>query len=489
MSINSRLIDLMTSAQCKRIAVIGDIILDSYIQGDTNRISPEAPIQVLDVNNEKKALGGAANVAANLRNLGVEVDICGIIGDDQDGDCLLNMLEEKGIGSSGVIVDPHRPTTNKTRVIAHNQQLVRIDRETKNRLSENTVNSFLMSLSKIVKNSEMVVLSDYGKGVLTSETIKKIISLSKGDVIADPKGVDYTKYRGCRFITPNRKEAEEFTGITISDRSQMKKAADYIFEKVKVKEVIITLGADGIFYSRGADADHLIPVESKTVYDVTGAGDTVIALLAFSIASGIGLDDAVHIANTGAGLVVGKLGVATPTREDMIEAYSRGATQYMDKILTRTAAAEISREIRMRGQKLVFTNGCFDLLHGGHISYFRAAKKFGDCLMVAVNDDESVKRLKGDKRPILSINERMEILASLQVVDYVVSFSEDTPFEIIGSIKPQVLIKGEDWKEKGVVGQDLVEADGGEVKLMPLREGYSTTGVIERILDKYRTNG
>lgn len=485
MAINTRLIDLISEAGSPRIVVVGDIILDSYIQGDANRISPEAPIQVLDVNEERNALGGAANVAANLKNLGARVEMGGVLGEDHNGAVLQAIFASMGIGTSSVVSDPGRPTTHKTRVLAHNQQLVRIDREVRENLSVELEERLIEALTPLLEEADAVVLSDYAKGVLSGRTIQIIVECAGEKVLVDPKGRDFNRYKGCRLITPNRREAEEATGVLLRDKDNLRRAAEILFERVGVREVVITLGGDGIFYSNGPGDHCIIPAESRSVYDVTGAGDTVISLLAFGHAAGIGLDDAVRIANAGAGIVVGKLGVAAPNRNELIDFFSSGTTRYMDKILTRSRASETAKEIRMRGDRLVFTNGCFDLVHAGHVSFFRAAKKMGDYLMVGVNSDDSVRRNKGPKRPILSLDERMEMLASLQVVDYVVAFSEDTPLELIKEVTPQVLIKGEDWKEKGVVGREWVEEQGGEVALVPLRRGYSTTSLIERILERY----
>jgi D-beta-D-heptose 7-phosphate kinase/D-beta-D-heptose 1-phosphate adenosyltransferase len=482
---NTRLIRLIREARSPRIIVVGDIILDSYIQGDTNRISPEAPIQVLDVKDERHAPGGAANVAANLKNLGAEVELCGTVGADPDGERLLEMLEAGGIGCSAVKVDGGRPTINKLRVVAQNQQLVRIDREVRDAMDDSGQDRLFKGLAPLLDSADMIVLSDYAKGVLGPSLIRRIVETSGSRILVDPKGKDFTRYRGCRLITPNRREAEEATGIALKESMDFEKAARRLFETVGLEELVITLGGDGIFYARKDGACKQVPARARSVYDVTGAGDTVIASLAFCLAEGMDLDDAVRIANAAAGIVVGKLGVAAPARMELVEYFSSGVSPYGDKILTRDRAAETAKAIAERGETLVFTNGCFDLIHGGHVSYLRNAKGLGDFLMVGINDDASVGRLKGPERPILSLEERMEIMASLQVVDFVVPFPEDTPLELIRTVTPQVLIKGEDWKEKGVVGREWVESHGGEVVLMPLRAGYSTSNVIDRIFERY----
>lgn len=482
---NTRLIDLITVAGRPRITVIGDLILDSYIQGDTNRISPEAPIQVLDVSDERHALGGAANVAANLKNLGAEVQVCGLVGKDRNGFVLTEMLMAQEIGTSAVIVDGNRPTINKLRVIAHNQQLVRIDREKRLTLDAEMEALLWERIEPLLERSDIVVLSDYAKGVLSPGLIRKVIEKSPDKVLVDPKGEEFSRYKGCRLITPNRKEAEEATGLKLDSRESLVRAAAKLFDEAGLSELVITLGADGIYYTKDPSQGQTVPARTRSVYDVTGAGDTVISTLAFCLAVQMDLDDAVRIANAAAGIVVGKLGVAAPTRRELVEFFSSGVTRYADKILTRAEAKKIAEAIAKRGEVLVFTNGCFDLVHGGHIGYLRDAKGLGDYLMVGMNDDASVIRLKGTKRPILPLAERMEIIASFQVVDYVVSFGEDTPGELIEAVTPSILVKGEDWRDKGVVGREWVESHGGEVVLIPLREGHSTTELIRKISERY----
>jgi D-beta-D-heptose 7-phosphate kinase/D-beta-D-heptose 1-phosphate adenosyltransferase len=482
---NTRLIDLITHAGNPRIVVVGDLILDSYIQGKADRISPEAPIQVLEIQGERDVLGGAANVAANLKNLGARVELFGVVGDDENGARLRKKLEALEIETTGILTDGSRPTVNKTRVVAQNQQLVRIDREVRRALDGAVEQRLFETLRPWLGRSDRVILSDYAKGVLSPELLRRIIEEASVPVLVDPKSKDLDRYRGCRLITPNRKEAQEATGVVLRERADLRRAAHILFERLGVQEVVITLGAEGIYYAQN-EKDHLVPAQARAVYDVTGAGDTVISLLGFCLAAGIGLGDAVRIANAGAGIVVGKMGVAAPSRRELRTYFSSGSTRYMDKLVTPSQAGELAKRIRRGGEKLVFTNGCFDLIHSGHVEYLRAAKGHGDYLMVGVNSDESVRRLKGPERPILSLEERMAILASLQVVDFVVSFSEDTPESLIQTVDPQILVKGEDWREKGVVGREWVEGKGGMVVLVPLRKGQSTTGVIQRILDRYK---
>jgi len=485
--LNPRIVSIIQAVGSPRIAVVGDLILDSYIMGEANRISPEAPIQVLEVGGESHNLGGAANVAANLKTLGVAVECCGVVGDDAEGARLIAMLEERGIGTAAVIVDENRPTVRKTRVVSHNQQLLRIDRETTRPLDDGTAEKLFKSAERLLAESDAVIVSDYAKGTLTPWLLEGIMKSAGGfGVLVDPKGREFGKYRGARLITPNKKEAEDFTGLSIGNEDALDEASSILRAEVGVRETVITLGPKGIYFSDRPDRSEVIPAQTRSVYDVTGAGDTVIAILALFLADGNSLQDAVRIANAGAGIVVGRLGVSAPTRRELLRAFSRSTGRPAEKILNADVAAELSRKMRAGGEKLVFTNGCFDLIHGGHLDFLRTARSFGDALMVAVNDDQSVRRLKGDSRPVLELDERQEILASLHFVDYVVAFSEDTPEKIIRQVTPGILVKGKDWEDKGVVGREWVEKEGGEVKLIELRPGRSTTNIIRRILELNR---
>ncbi|MBU0755457.1 MAG: D-glycero-beta-D-manno-heptose-7-phosphate kinase, partial [Planctomycetes bacterium] len=330
---NTRFINLIRVAGAPKVTVIGDLILDSYLQGDTNRISPEAPIQVLDVRGERFALGGAANVALNLRNLGADVAVCGVVGKDTNGQLVQAMLKDRKIGHSAVLVDPSRPTINKTRVVARNQQLVRIDREIRSPLEKKMEDALFEAIIPLVRKSDMVILSDYAKGLLSDDLIRRLVQASPENIVVDPKGLDFVRYRGCRLITPNRKEAETATGIQLHGMDDLNRASDMLFEKIGLRELLITLGSDGIFYADQNGQRQIVPTRARSVYDVTGAGDTVIATLTFCLAAGMDFDDAVRIANAAAGIVVGKLGVAAPTREELIHFFGKGFTAFQEKIL------------------------------------------------------------------------------------------------------------------------------------------------------------
>ena len=483
---NTRLIEVIRSAGRPDITVVGDLILDSYVMGEAGRISPEAPIQVLDVKEDRATLGGAANVAANLRALGARVECCGVVGKDSNGDQLIGMLEAAGVGTTAVLRDGSRPTVCKTRVVSRNQQLLRVDREKRTPLGPDETTRLCQRMTPFLKRSAAVVVSDYAKGTLSADILQFVITEAGGfGVLVDPKGADYERYRGARLITPNRREAEQYTGLSLDNVDSLLEAADLLRCGTDVREVVITLGRDGIFHSTSPVNGSVMPARARSVYDVTGAGDTVIAILALFLSTGTALEDAVRIANAGAGIVVMRLGVAAPNRDALIEIFSSRVTRAHDKILSRQEAAIRAEEIRRKGEKVVFTNGCFDLLHGGHLEFLRKAKSLGDCLMVGVNDDDSVRRLKGKVRPILTLEERLDILASLQFVDIATSFSEDDPGILVEEVTPDILVKGEDWRDKGVKGREWVESHGGEVQLIPLKQGRSTSAIIETILDRF----
>jgi D-beta-D-heptose 7-phosphate kinase/D-beta-D-heptose 1-phosphate adenosyltransferase len=464
-----------------RIVVVGDLILDRYITGAVERISPEAPIPVVNATHRENRLGGAGNVAANLRAMDAEVDVIGVLGDDSKGRLLQGMLEELGVDASGCVTDPNRPTTEKTRIIGGSQQVLRVDWEDSAAISDQLARRVVEELPKRVRNAGAVVLSDYGKGARSRVLIQGAIGVARDlgvPVLVDPKGTDYARYKGAHLVTPNRKEAEEALGRRLPGLDELIAGARELIRVADLQAAVITLGAEGMFHlTRDGSSGH-IPTVARAVFDVTGAGDTVISLLALGLAAGLDLADATVLSNHGAGLVVGKRGAASVTRAELLGAElassNRNKVLHPDELETRLA------EWRSRGIRLVFTNGCFDVLHRGHVEYLRFARAKGDALLVGVNADDSVRRLKGPERPVNPLEDRMEVLAALEMVDGVVAFAEDTPARIIERVTPQVLVKGEDWKEKGVVGREWVERHGGEVHLAPLLPGRSTTGLLDK---------
>jgi len=449
------------------LAVIGDIILDEYLLGVPERISPEAPVPVTRIENREYRLGGAANVAANVKALGAEVSLFGVIGDDPQGEIVIRMLKDIGICTDGVFVDKARPTTLKTRIIAlpTRQQLIRLDREQIFRISKKQ-KGMLLSKLKEIGNFDSVLVSDYKKGVVVAALVEEIKGIfADSRLLVDPKGDKFSIYKGADLVKPNRKEA-------LSLASTVGEGASKIFSLTGCKWVLVTLGDEGmrLFYKDGREKT--FPAKAKEVYDVTGAGDTALASLGVFWGEGMSLEEAVDLANLAAGLVVEKVGTAVVTREEVEKALlGKG------KIFSPHTLKGILESLKAKGKKIVFTNGCFDILHPGHLDLLRRAKEEGDVLVVAINSDESVRRIKGPNRPIFSQDERAMLLAGLEFVDFVTIFEEDTPYEIISLLSPHVLVKGSDYKLEEVVGRDLVE----RVVLAPIKKGYSTSKLIERI--------
>ena len=469
-----------------RVLVIGDLILDRYVSGDVERISPEAPILVLNAKTTHDKIGGAGNVAANLRAMDAEVEIVGVAGDDSRGRRMIGMLEELGAETSGCVFDSARPTTEKTRMIGGVQQVLRVDWETTRAIDDEIGRRIVMDLSERVKRADAIVISDYGKGLLTRIVLTGALQLARSQgkpVLVDPKGADYARYKGATLITPNRKEAEEALGRKLGDMRELAAGAQELINLAELTAAVITLGAQGMFLRTRAGQSIQVPTVAREVFDVTGAGDTVIATLALGLGAGVPLETCVHLANHAAGIVVGKPGAASVTRGELwehLDQHERGV-RTPKKIVRGPELDALLARWRSQGKRIVFTNGVFDILHVGHVDYLRFARAKGDVLVVGVNDDDSVRRMKGPQRPVNPLEERMAMLAALEMVDAVTSFSEDTPKEIVERVSPNVLVKGEDWKDKGVVGREWVESHGGEVCLAPLVAGRSSTGVIDRI--------
>ena len=464
------------------ILVAGDLILDCYIDGTAGRVSPEAPVLVFETGTLRHLLGGACNVAANLVALGAKATVLGVVGEGVAGQQLLDLMRRGGIDTSGVVTDASRPTTCKTRYVSRTAQILRVDEEKRHRVDGPAAERLLATLTQRPFPFRGVLLSDYGKGVLSPKIIEAAVAAGRSagvPIVVDPKGRDYSIYRGVDLLTPNREEAESATGITIGGLDDLRRVAARLREVTGIKTVTVTLGKDGIFYETlGGDA-HVMPTEARAVFDVTGAGDTVVSVLTLTQAAGLPIADSLRLANIAAGIVVGRFGTWAVSRSEILEVMGERGP---GKILDRTEAVSVAARLRVEGKRLVFTNGCFDILHSGHTQYLQRARDYGDALMVAVNTDASVKRQgKGGDRPVNELAERMAVLAALQSVDYVVPFDADTPFDLIHDVTPHVLAKGEDWRDKGVVGREWVESHGGQVVLVPLVPGRSTTSVVERI--------
>jgi len=482
---NRRLAELFEQLASTRILVVGDLILDRYADGKASRVSPEAPVLVFDFDHERYLLGGACNVAANLRALGASASVLGVVGDDEAGARLRSLLRDADIDTQALVTDATRPTTRKTRYVAKTLQVLRVDEESRSPVSGDAELAMLALLEQRPFPWKSVLLSDYGKGVLTPKVIAAAIAAARsqgGVTVVDPKGKDYTIYRGVDLLTPNREEAEAATGITIRETSDLHRVAQRLREITGIKTAVITLGKDGIFFEKEDGSHRILPTEARAVFDVTGAGDTVVAALTFCRAAGVSLEDSLRLANHAAGITVGKLGTWAPSRREVLARLGETMAGAGGKVLTHEEAIEVGNRLRAEGRRLVFTNGCFDILHAGHCDYLAKARSYGDALMVGVNTDASVQRQnKAPGRPINGLDDRASVLAALQAIDYVVPFDDDTPKALIEAVTPQVLAKGEDWRDKGVVGREWVEAHGGQVVLVPLVPGRSTTNVIDKI--------
>ena len=464
------------------ILVVGDLMVDEYLWGDVERISPEAPVQVVTIKDEDFSLGGSGNVVNNVVALGAKVSAVGVIGTGTDGQLLLNKLNELGVDIAGIFQDSNRPTTRKTRIIASNQHVLRIDRETKESISEPAFEAIAKYLEDKIPDVDVVLISDYGKGLITEALMARLIAAAqkhKKITIADPKGLDFSKYSGVSLITPNKKEAALASGIEVVDEKTLIEAGNKILQRVGIDKLLITCGKDGMVLFDRNKAPYKIRAETRQVYDVSGAGDTVLAVLGLAVASGISFEDGAVLANTSAGIVVGKVGTATVSRQELSSALKHDDISLKHKDLSELPV--LIQDMKKKGKRLVMTNGCFDLLHAGHIMLFSASKKLGDVLIVAIDDDDSVRSLKGKGRPVISARERVRVISALDSVDYVVVFSSQELSKLIEIIRPDVLTKGSNYTSEEVFGRELVEQLGGRVVLIPVTEKISSTRIINNI--------
>lgn len=468
-----------------QVLCVGDVMLDRFVYGSVDRISPEAPIPVVLYDHETIMLGGAGNVLRNLSSLGASASFVAVVGSDEAGNTITRLTGEQSRTTPYLITDPTRHSTEKTRYIAGSQQMFRADREDAAPLDASANEKILTAVEQALPASSLVVLSDYGKGVLSGERVQQIITLAtqhKKRVLVDPKARDFTRYRGAWLLTPNLKEFITACGKEVKEIAEISKAARAEMLRCNISNMIVTLGARGMLVIPGAGEPLHIPAQKREVFDVSGAGDTVIATLAAALATGLELADAAFLANVAAGIVVGRMGTATVYRTDLKTAvHTQDATLGAAKIFPSDLAAEQVESWQHDGLKVGFTNGCFDLVHPGHLALLSDAKAKCDRLVVAINSDTSVKRLKGDSRPVNGEMERALLLAELRAVDMVVIFREDTPEETLHRLKPDVLMKGGDYTLDQIVGRDFVESYGGSVQTIPLREGYSTTATIAKI--------
>ncbi len=468
------------------ILVIGDLMIDHYLWGSCDRISPEAPVQVVNVKKESSVLGGAGNVINNLVTLGSVVDVISVIGNDSVANELKSLLEKIDVPTSNLVVENNRKTSKKSRLIASQQQVLRYDMESIDDINENSHKQIIQTLEKNIDKYSSIILSDYGKGVLTTNLTKEIIKIANKNsikVLVDPKGKDYSKYKGSYTLTPNKKEAMEATNIDIKDESSLIEALKSLKTQCELEVSLITLSEQGIAIFD--DELTIKPTVAREVYDVTGAGDTVIASIAFALGNNLDIKDAIYFANLAAGVVVGKIGSATTTLDEIYEyEYSLHKSNSTSHIKTFDEIKTLASKLHNQGKKIVFTNGCFDILHVGHVKYLEVAKSYGDVLILGLNADSSVKKLKGQTRPINTQDDRAYILASLESVDYVVIFEEETPYELIKLVNPDILVKGGDYEGKEVVGQDIAD----ELKLVQFVDGKSTTNTIKRIQENEKCN-
>ena len=459
-----------------KVLVVGDVMLDRYLFGGTGRISPEAPVPVVHVRETDDRAGGAANVAVNLASLGVTTTLMGLVGKDDEAAVLASILGQQNIDCCFTSISEW-PTTTKTRIQSRGQQLIRLDREEP---AVSGSDKLTQALTKRLKNANAVVLSDYGKGALAD--IAAMIDACRGaglPVLIDPKGNDFEKYRGATLITPNQSEFESAAGICSSDDELVARAREMVSE-LDLMAILVTRSEKGMLLVQGSDEPLFLSTRAREVFDVTGAGDTVIAVLAGALASGESLQGAASLSNLAAGLVVRKTGAAAVTPSEIRVALHRRG-QGGRGLVAEEELQPLVEEAKERNETVVMTNGCFDILHAGHVAYLEEAKSLGDRLIVAVNDDDSVRKLKGESRPVNALEDRMAVLAGLAAVDWVVPFSEDTPTRLIQSLLPDILVKGGDYRSDEIAGAKDVLRNGGEVRVLAFREGHSSSRIIDKL--------
>ncbi len=466
------------------ILVVGDLMLDRYLIGDVERISPEAPVPVLRQVRQYARPGGAANVALNLAGLGAKATLCGLVGYDGDGRELIHQLQESGV-HTGCVLPCGLPTITKTRVVSRTQQLLRVDVESRSPGSIPEHATLQAKALEALASVDAVILSDYAKGVLTEELCRVLIEAARQrsiPVLVDPKSRDFHRYAGATTICPNLQELSAAAGVPASDMDRLMRAAQQMVQSLDLGFLTVTMSERGIVVLQRDGAEVRSDAKAREVFDVSGAGDTVIATLAASIAAGMDLASAIELANIAAGIVVGKLGTVPVTAAEIVGrlTYSPALTS-AQKVLDRARAIALVQDWQAAGEAIVFTNGCFDLLHVGHITLLEQCRQFGSKLVVAINTDASVQRLKGPTRPIVGEAERATVLGALAAVDLVTYFDEPTPLNLIQQMRPGVLVKGGDYSVSTVVGHEVVAAYGGRVEIVPIVEGFSTTKIVQKM--------
>jgi D-beta-D-heptose 7-phosphate kinase/D-beta-D-heptose 1-phosphate adenosyltransferase len=492
---SAELIDLVQRLGQPRVLVVGDLMLDRYVWGDAERISQEAPVILLHADKREERLGGASSVATLLRALGAKVSLAGIVGQDPDGARIRQILTDLGIDHEGVVHDSQRPSTVKERYIGraqhrHPQQMIRVDYEDRSALSDSVSKQLIQVIGNLLRKADIVLISDYDKGVCTPDIMTATISGARAlglRTLADPiRKSDYRKYHGCSAITPNRLEAGLATGRSLQTTADVMAAATQLQEQLDLEAAIITLDKDGMALKHKDGRQQIFPTRPRQVYDITGAGDMVMSVLGMALAAGAEYEPAIALANVAGGLEVEKIGVATVTRDEILHDLLRGQALWNaglanDKLVSLESLQHELDSRRRLGQRIAFTNGCFDVLHAGHVQYLQEARAQADLLVVGLNSDASVRALKGADRPINSEAARAKVLAGMQAVDFLVVFEEATPLRMIQALRPDVLVKGADYRKDAVVGAEFVESYGGRVHLAAFRDGFSTTGMLERM--------
>jgi D-beta-D-heptose 7-phosphate kinase/D-beta-D-heptose 1-phosphate adenosyltransferase len=490
------LIELVQGLGRPRVLVVGDLMLDRYVWGDAARISQEAPVVLLQADRREERLGGASSVATMLRALGARVALAGVVGPDADGRRVRQLLLDHGIDDEAVLIDPDRPSTVKERYIGraqhrHPQQMLRVDYEARAALSPDVERELSQVIGRRLRQADVVLVSDYDKGVCTPGLLAGVIVGARGlglRTLIDPiRGGDYRKYHGCSAVTPNRLEAGLATGRALGDADAALEAAAELRERLDLEAAVVTLDREGMALAHADGRRELFPTRPRQVYDITGAGDMVLAVLGMALAAGADYAPAVRLANVAGGLEVEKVGVAVVTRDEIVRdllAAGGGRPDFgpgLDKVRTCDSLARELDARRALGQRVAFTNGCFDLLHAGHVQYLQEARSQADVLVVGLNGDAGVRALKGPGRPVNGVEARALVLAALEAVDYLTVFDEPTPLELIRELRPDVLVKGADYTPDEVVGADLVESWGGRVHLARLRDGVSTSRLLQRL--------
>lgn len=466
------------------VLVYGDFMVDKYIHGNVNRISPEAPVPVLHVTGKERKFGGAGNVVSNLLALGVKVRVAGFTGNDEDGMWLSDTFSDMGADTTYMKNVSQVQTIIKTRITSRNQQFIRLDEERAENIATDMETQILNEMSNMLQGIDVVILSDYGKGNVTSIVAQGIITAciqQNIPIVVDPKGTDYSKYKGATVCKPNEKELAVATGMTLTSDENVEKAGFTLKNQNEIENLVISRSEKGIMLLKDEKIRKDFPTKAQEVIDVTGAGDTVVATIAAALASGVKLEDCCKLANIAAAIVCSKFGAANAIIPELVEAMEGNAK---DKNFTLEEVKKQLQDAKLQGKTIVFTNGCFDLLHAGHLSSFKQARQYGDVLVVAVNSDASVKKNKGDSRPIIDEVNRMKMVAALEYVDYVVLMEEDNPTRILSVLQPDVVVKGKDWEGKYMPERETIEAYGGKMQFIELEQGLSTTAIIGKIQGK-----